>query len=96
MNTRVSKNEVWIQDSYLISKKEFKAVLEKIKKKCPNSDVWIRSLKSLKREWAVHNFLYRLNIQRDRTQSVNFEYPIARKYRIGYEILGRIFMIFIK
>ena len=47
-------------------------------------------------EWAAHNMLYNLNIQRERTKDVDLDYPQKWYYKVGYGICGVVALIFIK
>lgn len=39
------------------------------------SDVWKRSMRSMKAEWMVHNFLYTHGWFTERTKDVDLDYP---------------------
>ena len=64
MKYEISKNNIHIIDSYLISKNEFDSELKKIEALyIEETDVFkYRTYKSLKREWAVHNLCYNLHL----------------------------------
>lgn len=47
-----------------------------------------RSNKSLIREWITHNNLYKLNLYRDRTASVDLNYPQKWYMKIAYFIFS--------
>lgn len=47
-----------------------------------------RSNKSLIREWITHNNLYKLNLYRDRTASVDLNYPQKWYMKITYFIFS--------
>lgn len=49
--------------------------LKIIHRENPESDVWRRSMRSLKAEWMVHNACYRLHILRSHTADVDLNYP---------------------
>jgi hypothetical protein len=90
-------NNIKIIDSYLISKKEFKKYLLDYVHNNENYEVILkRSLISLILEWSTHNFLYKLNISRNRTKDVDLDYPQKWYYKIGYFFIGLISYIFIK
>lgn len=91
LNISVTKGVVSIQDSWKISKKDFDRILDRIQRYIPN-----RTKKSLRREWAAHNLLHSLKVQRSRTAHVDFNYPQNWKEKIGYGILGRISLLFIR
>lgn len=90
----ITKNNLHIVDSCQVSKKNFGRTLTSIKNFHPKSDVWKRSDKSLKREWAVHNFSYSLGLFRSRTKDVDLNYP--NRWAWLYNIVGALVWIFIK
>lgn len=90
-------HNIKIIDSYLISKKEFKKYLLNYVHNNENYEVILkRSLISLILEWSTHNFLYKLNISKNRTKDVDLDYPQKWYYKIGYFFIGLISYIFIK
>lgn len=93
MELRIRKDTVQLRDSWDISKKDFDTVLDlvHIEDYIPN-----RTRKSLKREWAVHNFFYNLGIKRDKTGHVDFDFKEKWYEKLGYGILGRFVWILIK
>lgn len=81
--------EIHITDSYKVSKKDMLSIIRELRKVYPDNIVLKnRTDKSLKREWLVHNLLYKLNYQVKRTKDVGLDYPQSKKYKIGYRILG--------
>lgn len=72
-----TKTCVTIYDSYKVRKWNMYAVLRHIRVECPSetTDVFKRSLFSLKMEWICHNFLYNVGYQRDRTKDVDLDNP---------------------
>ena len=71
----ISDNSLQISDSYLYSKRDMISSLNLIKDRYPHSDIWQRSMSSLRAEWIVHNACYRLHILRSHTADVDFNYP---------------------
>ncbi len=69
-------------------KKNFNGVLASIKAIHPNSNVWKRSMKSLKREWALRNALHPNKIACD------LKFP--ERWSWFYNIAGAIAEWFIK
>lgn len=93
---QVRDNGINILDSYCIKKKDFKWILEGFKKLLPGHPVWKRSMGSLRREWAVHNFLYMLKIKQEKTKHVFLDYPQPWYEKVGYFVLGLFSLLFIK
>ena len=92
----VNSNNIHIEDSYKISKKEFKSILNELRSKYSDNTVLMnRSNLSLIFEWAVHNLLYYLNIQKIRTCSVDLDYTQKWYYTIAYNIIGPIALLII-
>lgn len=52
-----------------------------------------RSINSYVNEWCAYNLLYNLNFHKDRTESVDLNYPQKMLYKIGYFILGNLYKI---
>ena len=77
MRYTISKNNIHIVDSYLISKNEFDSELKKIEDlSIGETDVFkYRTYKSLKKEWDVHNLCYNLHLFRTHTKDVDLNYP---------------------
>lgn len=92
----INDNNIHIEDSYKISKNEFESILCEMRKKYTNSVLKNRSNFSLKLEWAAHNFLHNLGIEKSRTQSVDLNYPQSIKEKVFYTVFGLISFIFIK
>ena len=84
MNYTLTKNNLHIEDSYLVSKKAMMEYLIDLfdadavannydLNRC--SHVWLRNFHSLRAEWVVHNFLHRIGLWRERTKDVDLDYP---------------------
>ena len=71
MNYTITKGNLHIVDSYKVPKARFEGELAKIKALHPQSDVWLRSMRSLRREWVTHNLCYALHIYRSHTADVD-------------------------
>ena len=93
---RIYEERVNILDSYLVSKLDFTKALDEIKDKCPNHIIWNRSYKSLVRELAVHNFLYKLGFRKEKTKDTSLDYPQTTLTKFGFWLLGGIAKMFIK
>lgn len=97
-NYILTKNVLKIYDSHLISKKDFEDVLNSI---ANYEDAYetifeFRSSHNMRREWAVHNFLYKLGIEQDRTRDVDFDFDQKWYWTIAYAICFPISWLFIK
>lgn len=92
----ITNNNIHIQDSYKYSKYIMRSTLQIYKDQFKEYDVFKRSITSMVLEWATHNMLYNLNIQRHRTKDVDIDFPQKWYYKIGYSIFGIIALIFIK
>ena len=71
----ITGDSLQICDSYLYSKHDMLTSLNLIKDRYPHSDIWQRSMSSLRAEWIVHNACYRLHILRSHTADVDLNYP---------------------
>jgi hypothetical protein len=85
-----------LYDSCFVPKSMFKAELDRIRNLHPTCHLWARSDRSLRREWAAHNWAYALGIKRDKTADVDLNFEQSWYTRLGYCILGSIAMLFIK
>ena len=84
-----------IYDGYTVSKKDFQKVLNQIKAIHGDKKIFERTDKSLKREWASHNFLYCVGYKRERTKDVDLDNPCDKPEWV-YMIAGLIVWPFIK
>ena len=71
----ITGDSLQICDSYLYSKHDMLTSLNLIKDRYPHSDIWQRSMSSLRAEWMVHNACYRLHILRSHTTDVDLNHP---------------------
>lgn len=92
----VSNTNVHIEDSWRVSKTIMESELRFIRLNQPNSQVWLRSLHSLKMEWCTHNLLYALGIKRCHTVDVDLNYPQEWYVKLIYAVVGPIAYLFIK
>lgn len=91
----ISTNNLHIEDSWKVRKKEMGVILEHIKMTAPTpSLVWNRTMFSLRMEWCVHNALYSLDLWRSRTKDVDLNYP--NRYEWLYEALGCLVWLFVR
>ena len=86
----VTEGNIHIHNSYKIKKvKDMNKVIDYVKEKCPTA-FKTRSRKSVIREWKVHNFLYKLNIQKSRTIHTDIETKQNPILMIGYFLISLI------
>ena len=91
MLINVSKNNIHIEDSYKVNKREdMQMILNDIRAKhsLEESDVLKRTDKSLIREWRTHNILYSLHLFRSHTKDVDLNYPQSKLVEICYAIVS--------
>lgn len=84
-----------IRDSYTVPKKDFQKTLNQIKALHGNMPIFQRTDKSLKREWAVHNFCYIIGYKRERTKDCDLDLP-SDKPEWVYKFIGWLVWPFIK
>ena len=92
----VSSNNIHLNSSFKVPKEEFERELEALRERYPESEVWNRSMESLKREWATHNAFHAMGVFRSRTAHMDLNWPQPWFVRLGYAIIGRIAWPFIK
>ena len=92
----VSDSNIRVIDSWDVSKETFDPFLNKLRKENPENAVLVnRSNKSLRREWALHNFLYDIGIWKSHTKDVDLNYPLKWYISAIYWVFGAVAMIFI-
>lgn len=92
----VSENNIHLESSFKVRKEEFERELKALREQNPESQVWNRSIDSLKREWAAHNAFHAMGVFRSRTAHMDLNWPQPWFIRLGYAIIGRIAWPFIK
>lgn len=89
MKILVSGYNIQIENSFKVSKSDFEPIINQIKNDLPDHPVSKnRSLKSIKKEWAVHNLLYKLGIARTRTKDLDINYPLKSWESFVYFVFG--------
>lgn len=97
MRPTVTTYNVHIEDSYAVPKKDFDFILRTTKYANPLCKVFdLRSMFSLRMEWAAHNALYALGILRSRTKDVDLNAPICWLLNLAYCVSGMLVWLFIK
>lgn len=96
MKHKIYGSRVKLFDSYLVSKKKFETELNVIRYLHPTCRLWKRSIGSLRREWAAHNWAYSLGIRRDKTADVDLDYEPKWYHNFAYWVVGNIALLVIK
>ena len=96
MDYSVSPNNIQLKLSHEVKKRDFERELIAIRDRHPESLVWHRSIKSLKKEWAAHNAFHALGLLRKRTDNTDLNWPQKWYFRLGYSIIGTLVWPFIK
>lgn len=96
MNYTITYNNLHVEDSYQTKKAQIEPFLNSAKAIHPWSEVWKRSLGSIKREWATHTLLYNLHLFRSHTKDVDINYPQKWYVTFVYNVFGSVALLFIK
>lgn len=93
----VTENNIHIENSCDILKNNFQGVLSLIKREYPGNKVLEnRSVKSMEREWCVHNWCYAHGIAKERTRSVDLNWPQRWWVKAIYAVAGTLLWPFTK
>ena len=85
----VYDSNIHIRDSYKIkNKSKMLDILYAIKHRYPECKTFLRTDKSLLREWRAHNRLYCIGYKRNHTADVDLNYPLKWYMELAYRILG--------
>lgn len=96
-NIIITDTCIQLLDSFKLSKKEIKLIIDNIIYDYKENNVIKHRTKySILSEIYVHNFCYKLNLFRERTRSTDINYPINRVAEQIYKIIGPICGMFIK
>ena len=96
MRYKIYADRIKLFDSCFVKKDKFTSELNRIRNLHPTCHLWIRSVNSLCREWAVHNWAYSLGIKRDKTEDVDLNFEQKWYEKLGYFIIGSIALLVIK
>lgn len=96
MKYNITYNNLHIEESYKVEKAKMEPFLNSAMVIHPWSEVWKRSVGSIKREWATHTLLYNLHLFRSHTKDVDINYPQKWYVKILYVFFGTISLWFIK
>ena len=96
MQYKVTPTNIQLKSSFEVRKADFERELLAMREAHPESLVWNRSIKSLKREWAAHNAFHALGVFRKKTADVDLDWPQKWFFRVGYAVAGAIVWPFIK
>ena len=92
----VTPTNIHLESSFQVPKADFERELLSMREQHPDSQVWNRSIDSLKREWAAHNAFHAMGIARKQTAHADLNWPQPWLIRIAYDLLGRAVWPFIK
>lgn len=92
----MSSNNIKLKSSYEVSKDDFERELLALRDRYPESQVWNRSIDSLKREWAAHNAFHAIGVVRKQTADTDLNWPQKWYIRVGYALVGTIVWPFIR
>ena len=95
-NYTITPNNIHMESSFQVSKADFERELLAMRERHPESQVWNRSIDSLKHEWAAHNALHALGLFREQTAHADLNWPQPWLIRLGYTVLGTLAWPFIK
>lgn len=84
-----------IYDSAFVPKADFQKTLNQIKALHKNQPIFQRTDKSLKKEWATHNFCYMIGYKRSQTKDCDFDLPCDKPEWL-YRLIGTLVWPFIK
>ena len=96
MQYNITPTNIQLKSSFQVKKDDFERELLAMREAHPESLVWNRSIKSLKREWAAHNAFHALGVFRTKTADVDLDWPQGWLMRVGYGLVGRVVWPFIK
>ena len=96
MKYKIYADRIKLYDSCFIKKDKFKTELDRIRSLHPTCHLWIRSDKSIRREWAAHNWAYSLGIKGDKTADVDLDFEQKCYVKLAYFIAGSIALLVIK
>lgn len=96
MKYTITQSNLHLVDSHKVSKRYFDRELARIKGLHPTSNVWLRSFRSMRKEWATHNALYAAGLFRQRTKDCDLNYPLKWYMQVAYAVVGTIVYPFIK
>ena len=92
----VTPTNIHLESSFQVPKADFERELLSMREQHPDSQVWNRSIDSLKREWAAHNAFHAMGIARKQTAHADLNWPQPWLIRIAYDLIGRAVWPFIK
>ena len=92
----VTPTNIHLESSFEVPKTDFERELLSMREQHPDSQVWNRSIDSLKREWAAHNAFHAMGIARKQTAHADLNWPQPWLIRIAYDLIGRAVWPFIK
>ena len=92
----VTPNNIHIENSWEVSKKDFRTTLDEIENEHPECLVFQHRCKaSMEHEWATHNALYLLGLWKSHTKDVDINWPIKWYVCFLYNVVGALVWLFI-
>ena len=92
----VTPTNIHLESSFTVPKVDIERELLSMREQHPDSQVWNRSIESLKREWAAHNAFHALGIARKQTAHADLNWPQPWLIRVAYDLIGWAVWPFIK
>lgn len=94
---RITDTCITVYDSYKITKKDFKRFIVQLRNEQSDRTIFEnRSNYSIIDEWAVHTFLYNLNVEQGRTKNADIQWPLTWWEKILYPCCGWFCKLWIK
>lgn len=96
LKVNISEDNTCILDSYKVQGiNDMLSILHKIQEEADeNSAVNKRGICGMIHEWRTHNLLYSLNIQKDRTRSVDLNLNQPWYVKVAYSLLSPFYLHF--
>lgn len=96
MDIKVTDTTISIHESWSYTKRQMKESLDYLYDRYPdNTLLQKRSKRSLLYEWAFHSFCFRMGWFVERTETVDFNYPLSWYENLIYPVFGWLSLLFI-
>jgi len=93
---RIVNERLTIYDVENVLKKDALELIQKLRERNPNYDIFKRSDKSLYTEFCLHKLFYKLKIFKSKSKDAGIQYPLSWYEKIAYFLLGWIGRILVK